>query len=49
MVVRKGKAPELEMRRRKHDPGGGAAGVGGAELTGGEAGWWNRRGITERW
>lgn len=51
LVARKGKAPELEMRRRRHFVGGGEWGElewGGAELTGGKEGRWNSRRITER-
>lgn len=50
LVVRKGKVPELEMRRRKHLVRGGEGGAGmrrgGTE--GGEGEWWDSR-ITERY
>ena len=51
LVARKGKAPELEVRKRKRwgrEAGGGKREWGGAELTGGEEGRWRSRRITER-
>lgn len=51
LVARKGKAPELEVRKRRRwgrETGGGKREWGGAELTGGEEGRWRSRRITER-
>ena len=51
LVARKGKAPELEVRKRRRwgrETGGGKREWGGVELTGGEEGRWRCRRITER-